>query len=161
MSKVIYALLALAVLLSTSPVWAVEPDEMLKDPVLEQRARDVSKDLRCVICQNQSIDDSDSGIAKKMRLLVRDRITKGDSNQQVKDYLVSRYGDFVLLKPPMKAKTLFLWFGPLLMVVIGLLGIIFYYRRRSRLSAEQSGAAPLNAQEQERLNALLKEENNS
>jgi cytochrome c-type biogenesis protein CcmH len=158
MSKFIYAVLAVAVVLSTSPVWAVEPDEIMDDPALEERAREVSKDLRCVVCQNQSIDDSNSGLAKKMRVLVRERISKGDSNQEVKDYLVSRYGDFVLLKPPVKAKTMALWFGPGIMVVIGLAGIIFYYRRRSKETAETTGAAPLSAGEQARLDALMKEE---
>jgi cytochrome c-type biogenesis protein CcmH len=95
-----------------------------------------------------------------MRVLVRERIAKGDSNQEVKDYLVSRYGDFVLLKPPMKAKTLVLWFGPALMVIIGLVGIIFYYRRRNAQAAQNQAAAPLSAKEQARLDALLKEEGN-
>lgn len=143
----------------TVQVSAVEPDEIMKDPVLEARAREVSKDLRCVVCQNQSIDDSNSGIAKKMRILVRDRIAHGDSNQEVKDYLVSRYGDFVLLKPPMNAKTMVLWFGPALMIVIGLVGIVFYYRRRSAQAAQGKGiVVPLTAQEQARLDALMKEE---
>jgi len=120
----------------------VEPDEILADPALEARAREISKDVRCVVCQNQSIDDSNSGIAKKMRVLVRDRITKGDSNQEVIDYLVSRYGDFVLLKPPVKAKTMALWFGPAGMILIGLFGIIWYYRKRSKETAQTTGAAP-------------------
>ncbi|WP_417819299.1 cytochrome c-type biogenesis protein CcmH [Terasakiella sp.] len=143
----------------TVQVSAVEPDEIMQDPALEARAREVSQDLRCVVCQNQSIDDSNSGIAKKMRILVRDRIAHGDSNQEVKDYLVSRYGDFVLLKPPMNAKTMVLWFGPALMIVIGLVGIVFYYRRRSAQAAQGKGiAVPLTAQEQARLDALMKEE---
>lgn len=157
--KKLMIVLAAVVALST-PALAVDPDEVLDDPVLEQRAREVSKDLRCVVCQNQSIDDSDSGIAKKMRVLVRDRISQGDSNQEVKDYLVSRYGDFVLLKPPVKAKTLILWFGPAVMVVIGLIGIIFYYRRRAKEKPENAGAKPLSPQEKARLEALLKEEGN-
>ncbi|WP_419798136.1 MAG: cytochrome c-type biogenesis protein [Terasakiella sp.] len=145
----------------TVQVSAVEPDEIMQDPALEARAREVSQDLRCVVCQNQSIDDSNSGIAKKMRVLVRDRIAQGDSNQEVKDYLVSRYGDFVLLKPPVKAKTMVLWFGPVLMIVIGLVGIILYYRRRSAQAAQGQGiAVPLTAQEQARLDALMKEEGN-
>lgn len=158
MKKII--MMAAALLIWATPAPAVEPDEIMDDPALEARAREVSKDLRCVVCQNQSIDDSDSGIAKKMRVLVRERIAKGDSNQEVKDYLVSRYGDFVLLKPPMKAKTLVLWFGPALMVIIGLVGIIFYYRRRNAQAAQNQAAAPLSAKEQARLDALLKEEGN-
>ncbi|WP_417795220.1 cytochrome c-type biogenesis protein CcmH [Terasakiella pusilla] len=158
MKKLMIVLAALVAL--SAPALAVEPDEVLDDPILEQRAREVSKDLRCVVCQNQSIDDSDSGIAKKMRVLVRDRISQGDSNQEVKDYLVSRYGDFVLLKPPVKAKTLILWFGPAVMVVIGLIGIIFYYRRRAKEKPENAGAKPLSPQEKAHLEALLKEEGN-
>lgn len=156
MKKMIFVLAALMAL--NVSAWAVEPDEILSDPALEERAREVSKDIRCVVCQNQSIDDSDSGIAKKMRILVRERIKEGDSNQEVVDYLVSRYGDFVLLKPPVKTKTLFLWFGPALMVLLGLIGIIFYYRRRAKETGETTGAAPLNAKEKARLEALLKEE---
>ncbi|WP_135080773.1 cytochrome c-type biogenesis protein [Terasakiella sp. SH-1] len=156
MKKLLVILAALMVLPFVAD--AVEPDEIMKDPALEARAREVSKDLRCVVCQNQSIDDSNSGIAKKMRVLVRDRIAKGDSNQEVKDYLVSRYGDFVLLKPPVKAKTMVLWFGPAIMVAIGLIGIMFYYRRRAKQTASTTGAAPLSAKEKARLEALLKEE---
>jgi len=156
MKHFIFTLIAL-VMLSVS-VGAVEPDEILKDAALEARARIISKDVRCVVCQNQSIDDSDSGIARKMRILVRDRITKGDTNQQVLDYLVSRYGDFVLLKPPVKAKTAALWFGPAIMLLLGLVGIIFYYRRRAKETAETTGAAPLSADEKSRLDALMKEE---
>ncbi|NVK17161.1 MAG: cytochrome c-type biogenesis protein CcmH [Methylocystaceae bacterium] len=156
MKKLIFVLAAL-IAVNVSAL-AVEPDEILDDPALEERAREVSKDVRCVVCQNQSIDDSNSGIAKKMRILVRERIKEGDSNQQVIDYLVSRYGDFVLLKPPVKTKTLFLWFGPALMVVLGLIGIIFYYRRRSKETGETTGAAPLSPKEKARLEALLKEE---
>jgi len=158
MKKLMLALAAL--MIWATPVMAVEPDEIMKDPALEARAREVSKDLRCVVCQNQSIDDSNSGIAKKMRILVRDRISQGDSNQEVKDYLVSRYGDFVLLKPPIKAKTAVLWFGPAVMLLVGLVGIIFYYRRRAKQTAQTTGAAPLSAKEQARLDALLKEEGN-
>jgi len=158
MKKII--MMAAALLVWATPAPAVEPDEIMDDPALEARAREVSLDLRCVVCQNQSIDDSNSGLAKKMRILVRERIAQGDSNQEVKDYLVSRYGDFVLLKPPMKAKTLVLWFGPALMVIIGLIGIIYYYRRRSAQAGKNPAAAPLSAKEQARLDALLKEEGN-
>lgn len=151
-------IVALALMMISLEAKAVEPDEIMSDPALENRAREVSKDLRCVVCQNQSIDDSNSGLAKKMRILVRERIAKGDSNQEVKDYLVSRYGDFVLLKPPVKGKTMVLWFGPAALVLIGLVGIIFYYRRRANVTPQAAGAAPLDAAEQARLDALLKEE---
>jgi len=147
----------IAIFALSAPAGAVDPDEILKDPALEERARVISKDVRCVVCQNQSIDDSNSGIAKKMRVLVRDRITKGDTNQQVIDYLVSRYGDFVLLNPPVKAKTAILWFGPAGMIVLGLFGIIFYYRRRSKETAATTGASPLSADEKNRIDALMNE----
>jgi len=101
------------------PAFAVEPDERLSDPALETRAREVSKALRCVVCQNETIDDSSAELAKDMRILVRERITKGDSNEQVLAYMVQRYGDFVLLKPRMTAETIALWFGPLIVLVIG------------------------------------------
>ncbi|MGB0670311.1 MAG: cytochrome c-type biogenesis protein, partial [Rhodospirillales bacterium] len=113
--------LALAVLfLTILPALAVNPDERLTDPALEARARAVSKDLRCVVCQNQSIDDSNADLARDMRILVRDRIQAGDSNEEVKAYLVSRYGDFVLLKPPVQSNTVILWFGPAVIVACGL-----------------------------------------
>jgi cytochrome c-type biogenesis protein CcmH len=105
-----FALLALIALLVAPPfAFAVTPDEMLKDPVLEARARDLSRELRCMVCQNQSIDDSEAPLAKDLRLLVRERLTKGDSDRQVLDFLVSRYGEFVLLKPPFEWHTLLRW----------------------------------------------------
>src|SRR3546814_8109266 len=103
-------LLVLSLLLA-APALAVEPSEMLDDPVLEQRARDLSAEIRCVVCQNESIDSSNAEIARELRLLVRERLVAGDSDQQVLDYLVARYGDFVLLRPPMKPATYLLWFG--------------------------------------------------
>ena len=105
-----HAFIALLVsFLASLPAQAVQPDEMLNDPVLESRARDLSRELRCMVCQNQSIDDSEAPLARDLRLLVRERLTKGDSDQQVIDYLVSRYGQFVLLKPPLEWHTLILW----------------------------------------------------
>lgn len=142
----------------TPHAFAVQPDEMLADPALEERAREISKDIRCVVCQNESIDDSNAGLAKKMRILVRERIVKGDSNQEVKDYLVSRYGDFVLLNPPFKAKTLVLWFGPAIMVLLGLIGVILYYRRRENVPPNAAGAAPLSEAEKARLQKLLSDQ---
>ena len=105
-------LLCILLVLSAAPAAAVEPDEILADAALEARARDISKELRCLVCQNQSIDDSNAKLARDLRLLVRERITKGDSNRQVIAYIVARYGDFVLLKPPFKATTWALWLGP-------------------------------------------------
>jgi cytochrome c-type biogenesis protein CcmH len=98
-------------------VFAVEPDEMLEDPVLEARARDVSQQLRCVVCQNQDIDSSNAGIARDMRLLVRERIVAGDSNADILDFMVARYGNFVLLRPPFTPQTYALWFAPLVLAL--------------------------------------------
>ena len=105
--------MVLVYVLFTMSAVAVEPREMLNDPSAEARAREISKLLRCVVCQNQSIDDSDASLARDLRILVRERIFSGDSDQEVIDYVVSRYGDFVLLKPPLKTTTLFLWGVPL------------------------------------------------
>ncbi len=128
---------------------AVTPDEVLDNPVLEQRARDISAGLRCLVCQNQSIDDSDAELAKDLRVLVRQRLVEGDSDAQVVDYIVSRYGEFVLLKPRFSAQTLLLWAMPLIVLVIGAAYIVIG-RRGSR-------AAPtlLSAEEQGELNKVL------
>lgn len=104
---------------SAVPTKAVTPDEILDDPALEERARDISAGLRCLVCQNQSIDDSDAELAKDLRLLVRQRLTEGDSDTQVIDYVVSRYGEFVLLKPRFSAQTLLLWGMPLIVLLTG------------------------------------------
>ncbi|MEO5336821.1 MAG: cytochrome c-type biogenesis protein CcmH [Magnetospirillum sp. WYHS-4] len=151
--------LLLAALLATLPAFAVEPNEILKDPALEHRARDVGQALRCVVCQNQSIDDSNAELARDMRILVRERILKGDSDRQVLDYMVSRYGDFVLLDPPFKATTYALWFGAPLIVLLGLGGVLLFYRRRNADGAEiPDEPAPLSAEEKRRLEALFKED---
>ncbi|MDG2033109.1 MAG: cytochrome c-type biogenesis protein CcmH [Rhodospirillales bacterium] len=109
---------------------AVNPTEMLGNALLEKRARHISKDIRCVVCQNQSIDDSDAPLARDLRVLIRQRLLEGDSDQEVISYLVSRYGDFVLLNPPVKGATLFLWFGPVVFALLGLLGLVLYFRRQ-------------------------------
>jgi cytochrome c-type biogenesis protein CcmH len=127
---------------------AVEPQEMLKDPALEARAREVSKGIRCVQCQNETIDESNAEIARDMRILVRERITAGDSNQQILDYLVSRYGDYVLLKPRLMGSTLILWFGPLLILIIG--GFVV----ASRLKLRGDPAEPLSPEEEAALASL-------
>jgi cytochrome c-type biogenesis protein CcmH len=131
--------------------FAVEPDERLADPAQEARAREVSKALRCVVCQNETIDDSHAELAKDMRLLVRDRIKAGDTNEQVLAYMVQRYGDFVLLKPRMTGETLVLWFGPLIVLVLG--GIVVVRRMRK---APVAAAFPqaLSADEARALNEL-------
>jgi cytochrome c-type biogenesis protein CcmH len=119
-----------AILFFPLAVLAVDPGEILKDPNLERRARSISKGLRCVVCQNQSIDDSDAKLARDLRILVRNRIVAGDSDTAVIDYVVSRYGDFVLLKPPVKGVTLVLWFGPIFITLAGLIGLILFFRRQ-------------------------------
>jgi len=137
-----------------SATLAVEPDEMLDDPALEQRARDVSKDLRCVVCQNESIDESNAEMARDMRILVRDRILAGESNEEVKQYLVDRYGDYVLLEPPFKPTTYALWFGPAVILMIGVAVAIGFARRKA---AQPATPDPLDPAEQARLRALLDE----
>jgi len=131
---------------------AVQPDEVLADPALEARAREISKDLRCLVCQNQSIDDSDADLAKDLRVLVRERLTEGDSNAEVKDYIVARYGDFVLLTPPFKAATFFLWFGPVLFLVCAVVIAGFTYRRHA--APTPATATDLDDDERARLAAL-------
>jgi len=142
---------------------AIEPSEIIADPVLEARAREVAKDLRCVVCQNQSIDDSNAELAGDMRVLVRDRILAGDSNEQVLAYMVDRYGDYVLLNPPFKTSTYVLWFGPPVIGVLGLFWVVSFYRRRTTDGDEavqaSSQTAPLSDKERKRIDALLKDDN--
>ena len=142
MRRIRLVLLALCV---AAPALAVQPSEMLKDPELEARARALSSELRCLVCQNESIDDSDADLARDIRLLIRERITKGESNTQVRDFLVSRYGDFILLKPPLKLSTALLWFSAPLTFLLGGLAIWIASRRRPAPSA------PLTAEEERRL----------
>ena len=111
--------------------FSVEPDEILQDQKLELRARNISKKIRCMVCQNQSIDDSDAPLARDLRLLVRERLIQGDTDNEVFDYVVSRYGDFVLLRPPVKAVTAILWLGPAIFVLIGFIGLLRYFRRQT------------------------------
>jgi cytochrome c-type biogenesis protein CcmH len=123
-------------LLSAQSARAVQPDEILADPALEARARGLSKELRCMVCQNQSIDDSDAPLARDLRLLVRERLQGGDSDQQVLDFLVVRYGNFVLLKPPFNWHTALLWIGPPAVLLGGALVLLVFARRRNRRGAE-------------------------
>jgi cytochrome c-type biogenesis protein CcmH len=132
---------------------AVEPGERLDDPVLEARARDISKGLRCLVCQNQSIDDSDAGLARDLRVLVRERLSGGETNDQVIAYVTARYGDYVLLEPPLKPTTYLLWFGPAGIFLAGGAAVIVYMRRRTRMGA--GGAAPLSDDERRRIARLL------
>lgn len=142
----------LALLLAPAMARAVTPDEILKDPALEARARHLSQELRCMVCQNQSIDDSDAPLAKDLRVLVRERLVKGDSDRQVLDFLVSRYGEFVLLKPPFQVQTLLLWALSPLVLLIGIGALILMARRRRSVSMEPSA---LSRDEQRRLKALV------
>jgi len=147
-------LLALTLwLVGLSPAWAVLPSEMLDDPVLEARARALSQDIRCLVCQNEPIDSSNADLAHDLRVLVRERLVAGDSDDQVKSYLVARYGDFVLFNPPMKPETYLLWFGPALLVLLGGGGVVAYYARRRRNPA--AGPAPLSTDERQRLERAL------
>ncbi|MEX2616328.1 MAG: cytochrome c-type biogenesis protein [Alphaproteobacteria bacterium] len=150
------ALVSCLLALFSLPALAVQPDEILKDPVLEGRARELSRDIRCLVCQNQSIDDSNADLARDLRILVRERLVAGDSDAQVMDYLVSRYGDFVLLRPPVKGKTYFLWFGPAVVFLIAVAGLAVWYRRRRTALTDGSDAPErLSPEERERLAALL------
>lgn len=136
-----------------SPVGAVQPDEVLPDPKLEQRARELSLGLRCLVCQNQSIDDSNAPLARDLRVLVRERLVAGDSDREVMQFVVARYGDYVLLRPPFDARTFLLWFGPLIVFLLGVAGLIVALRRRQALPTEP----PLTEAEKRRLAALAKE----
>ena len=132
-------LLALALIVA-GPALAVSPDEMLQDPVLEQRARDLSAGLRCLVCQNQSIDDSDADLAKDLRILVRERLVAGDSDAQVQQYLVDRYGEYVLLNPRVNNHTILLWVAAPTLLVLGLGTLFVVSRRRKVVDAGLSAA---------------------
>ena len=140
--------------LAAFPAYAVQPDEVLQDPALETRARAISEGLRCLVCQNQSIDDSDAPLAKDLRLLVRERLKAGDSDQEIADFIVARYGEFVLLRPRLSPHTLLLWFATPAVFATALLLIWLAYRRRK---AAAQGLAPLSANEERRLKRLLDE----
>lgn len=131
---------------------AVTPDEMLKDPALEARARNLSRELRCMVCQNQSIDDSEAPLARDLRVLVRERLTGGDSDKQVLDFLVSRYGEFVLLKPPFQLQTLLLWAVSPAVLLIGIVALFMMARRRK---AAIPPPPPLTEAEQRKLSTLV------
>ena len=145
--------LAAALLLASLPALAVQPGEVMKDPALEHRAREISEGLRCLVCQNQSIDDSDAPLAKDLRLIVRERLEKGDSDNAVLAYVVARYGEFVLLRPVFALHTLLLWLTPLLAVLLGGLGIWRLARRRS-----PAPVRGLSANEEAEVAALLRRE---
>ena len=152
MMRTLLAALALAAALVATPALAVQPDEMLPDPALEARAREVGSELRCLVCRNQSIEDSEADLAHDLRLLVRRRIAAGDSDRQVIAYIRSRYGDFVLLRPPLQTGTILLWGGPALLLAFGALTLVRFYRR-----SDPPPAPPLDADERRRLAAMLGE----
>jgi cytochrome c-type biogenesis protein CcmH len=152
-------ILALAFMLlgPGAPVaFAVQPDEILADPVLEARARALSRELRCMVCQNQSIDDSDAPLAKDLRVLVRERLVAGDTDAQVIDFLVARYGEFVLLKPRVSWHTALLWGAPVGILLIGAFALVLMARRSGRgVPAPDAAGAKLSAAEQARLGEIL------
>ncbi len=151
--RLLFALTALLLLL-TLPAHAVEPHEVLDDPVLEARARDLSAIIRCLVCQNQSIDESDADLAADLRVIVRERLVAGDSDQGVLDYLVARYGDFVLLKPPFKPETYLLYFGPAIFLALALAGAALYFRRR-QTAGTGKGEVQLTSEERAQLDHIL------
>jgi len=149
MRFVLILLVTLALLAPAARALAVQPDEMLPDPALETRARGLSKELRCMVCQNQSIDDSDAPLARDLRLLVREHLRAGETDQQVLDFLIARYGEFVLLRPRFSPHTALLWLTPLGVLVIGALGIAMSARR------QRSSEGNLTADEEGRLAEIL------
>jgi cytochrome c-type biogenesis protein CcmH len=143
---------AAALLLAATAAFAIAPSEMLKDPKLEARARAVSKELRCLVCQNQSIDDSEAPLAHDLRAIVRQRILAGDSDTQVKQYIVARYGTFVLMKPPFEAETVLLWLGPALVLIAAGGAVYLFYRRRAGTPLVPP---PLSDEEKEQLARMM------
>ncbi|WP_313197242.1 cytochrome c-type biogenesis protein CcmH [Rhizobium sp.] len=144
-------MLALFLLFTPIQAFAVNPDEVLKDPALEHRARQISAQLRCMVCQNQSIDDSNAELAKDLRVLVRQRLTDGDTDKQVVDYVVSRYGEFVLLNPRLSGKTIILWSMPIGLLIAGIFALVIFVRSRpARRSSEV-----LSAEEKAKIDELL------
>lgn len=146
-------LLSAIFLLTAFAAHAVEPSERLADPALEARARVISSQLRCLVCQNESIDESGADLAHDIRMFVRERLTAGDTNAQAIQALVNRYGQFVLLKPPIEPATYVLWYGPPLLLACGLLGTLIWLKRRQPATIE---AAPLSAEETSRLDGLMR-----
>ena len=151
------AFILLMALLAT-PTLAVEPSEMLADPAKEARARALSKGLRCLVCRNQSIDDSNSGLARDLRVLLRERLAAGDTDAEAVQHLVNRFGDYVLLKPPLKGSTYLLWFGPLLLIFLGSGGYFLWWRKQPKTTAP---LADLSQSDRALLNDLLSQKDPS
>ena len=144
----------LSLILFVTPALAIQPDEILKDTVLEERARVISKELRCLVCQNQSIDDSDAPLARDLRVLVRERLQAGESDEEVINFVVDRYGDFVLLRPPVKALTLVLWLSPVAALIVGMFLLLTWFRKQKQFVPVQ--AKPLSDEEKKKLQAAFK-----
>jgi cytochrome c-type biogenesis protein CcmH len=162
MKRILPALFAiLLTLMPASRVFAVQPDEIMADPAQEARARALSRELRCMVCQNQSIDDSDAPLARDLRLLVRERIAAGSTDQQVMDFLVARYGEFVLLKPPVESRTLILWLIPPLVLAGGGVALWLHHRRRKSGSGDPDAPARLTPEEEAKLSALIADEDSA
>ena len=148
MKKVIFFLFVLV-----TPALAIQPDEILEDKLLEERARVISKELRCLVCQNQSIDDSDAPLARDLRVLVRERLQAGESDENVIKFVVDRYGDFVLLRPPIKASTLALWISPIAILIVGVILLLMRFRKQEKNMPVQ--VEPLSSEETKKLEAAL------
>lgn len=140
-------------LFASGPSYAVNPDEILSDKALEERARNLSSGLRCLVCQNESIDDSNADLARDLRILVRERLVSGDTDQEVLDFVVSRYGEFVLLKPRFTTRTLILWSTPVVLLIIGAFALLVLYRKRTIVAPSEQ---PLSEEEQNNLNKIMK-----
>jgi len=140
----------------SAPTQAVEPSEVLADPALETRARNLSQHLRCVVCQNQSIDDSNAPLARELRVLLRERLKAGDTDEAANDYIVARYGNFVLLKPPVQVNTLLLWFGPGIILILALLAFWTLIAKRPEKNADDASRT-LTAAERKELQSILAE----
>lgn len=151
MKLISHLLTILALIMTTAPALAVEPSEMLQDPVLEARAREISDHLRCVVCQNQTIDGSNAPLAHDMRLLVRERLLAGDTDEEVLDYIVDRYGNFVLLRPPIAADTVALWVSPFIVLALASFGLF----AAARAKTSQRVATPLTDAERRTLAARI------
>jgi cytochrome c-type biogenesis protein CcmH len=157
-TRIVASLIALSLLFAAPLAHAVQPDEIMTDPAKEARARTLSRELRCMVCQNQSIDDSDAPLARDLRLLVRERITTGDSDKQVLDFLVARYGEFVLLKPRFELHTLLLWLLTPLLLVGGGIALWWHHRRRGNGADGDDAVMKLSADEEERIERLIAKE---
>ncbi|HZD28115.1 MAG TPA: cytochrome c-type biogenesis protein [Xanthobacteraceae bacterium] len=155
--RTLFLIIALLTFAAVPCAIAVEPDEVLSDAALEARARALSKELRCMVCQNQSIDDSDASLARDLRILVRERLTAGDTDRQVIDFLVARYGEFVLLRPRFSWHTAVLWLGPAAMLLIGGCAVlVLAHRYRANSAAAAEGQQGLTAAEAARLSDILR-----